>query len=110
MRPGLGFLETESGGQAGTDCPFPAAAPRWQVSQGLAVREGKVRGCQGTCESVAAYNSLLKKDFIYLFLERGREGEVRERNIHVWLPLAPTPPPRDLAHNPGMCPDWELNW
>ena len=27
-----------------------------------------------------------KKDFIYLFLERGREGE-RERNINVWLPL-----------------------
>ena len=19
-------------------------------------------------------------------------------------------PTRDLAHNPGMCPDWELNW
>ena len=26
------------------------------------------------------------KDFIYLLLERGREGE-RERNISVWLPL-----------------------
>ena len=33
--------------------------------------------------------SFLKKDFIYLFLERGegREKE-RERNINVWLPLA----------------------
>ena len=31
----------------------------------------------------------------------GREGE-RERNIIVWLPLAPT---GDLTHNPGMCPD-----
>ena len=20
------------------------------------------------------------------------------------------PPAGDLAHNPGMCPDWELNW
>ena len=20
------------------------------------------------------------------------------------------PPTRDLAHNPSMCPDWELNW
>ena len=38
--------------------------------------------------------------FIYLFLEQGegREKE-RERSINVWLPL-----------NPGMCPDWELNW
>ena len=46
--------------------------------------------------------------FIYLVLERGggREKE-RERNINVWLPLAPTA--GDLAHNPGGCPDWESN-
>ena len=25
--------------------------------------------------------------FIYLFVERGREGEERERHINVWLPL-----------------------
>ena len=30
--------------------------------------------------------SFFKKDLIYLFLERGREGE-RERNVNVWLPL-----------------------
>ena len=31
-----------------------------------------------------------------------------ERNIDQ---LLPTPgPPGDLAHNSGMCPDWELNW
>ena len=33
----------------------------------------------------------------------------RERNINVWLPLAP-PPTGDLARNPGMCPDWDSNW
>ena len=49
------------------------------------------------------------KDFIYLFLERGERMEKeRERNINVWLPLV-QPPTGDLAHNPGMCPDWELN-
>ena len=49
------------------------------------------------------------KIFIYLFLEReeGREKE-RERNINVWLPLT-HPLTGDLAHNPGMCPDRELN-
>ena len=26
----------------------------------------------------------------------------------MWLYLT-TPPTGDLAHNPGMCPDWELN-
>ena len=38
---------------------------------------------------------------------KGREKE-RERNINVWLPL--TSPKWGLARNPGMCPDWELNW
>ena len=49
------------------------------------------------------------KDFIYLFLERGKGREKgRERNISVWLPLA-VPPTGDLARNPGVCPDWESN-
>ena len=34
-----------------------------------------------------------KKDFIYLFLERGEGKEKeRERNINVWLPLECPPP------------------
>ena len=41
-----------------------------------------------------------KKDFIYLFLERGREGE---GNTNVWLPLA-RPLLGNLTSNPGMCP------
>ena len=55
-----------------------------------------------------------KKYFIYLFLERG-EGreEERERNIKVWkkhqLAASRMPPTGDLAHNPGMHPDWESN-
>ena len=52
----------------------------------------------------------LKILFIYLyFLERGKgKEEEREKNISVFASHAP--PTRDLAHNPGMCPDWELNW
>ena len=39
------------------------------------------------------FSAFFKKDFIYLFLERGegREKE-RERNINVWLPLTYPPP------------------
>ena len=50
------------------------------------------------------------KDFIYLFLERrqGREKE-REREKHQCVVASHVPPTRDLAHNPGMCPDWESN-
>ena len=49
----------------------------------------------------------LKILFIY-FLERGKGREKdRERNSNVWLPHAPHT--GDLAHNPGMCPEWESN-
>ena len=45
-------------------------------------------------------------DFIYLFIfkERGREGEERERNMTLTRPQR-----GDLACNPGMCPDQESN-
>ena len=44
-----------------------------------------------------------------LCLERGeRREEEKERNISVWLPLM-HPALGDLACNPGMGPDWELN-
>ena len=48
------------------------------------------------------------KDFIYLCLERGREGE-REGEKHQCVVASHTPPTGDLACNPGMCPDWESN-
>ena len=40
----------------------------------------------------------------YLFLDRGREGET-----HQCVVASHTPTTGDLAHNPGMYPDWELN-
>ena len=43
--------------------------------------------------------------FIYLFLEEGDSGE--EEHQCVVSPL--TPPTGNLAHNPGICPDWESN-
>ena len=61
--------------------------------------------------SIIVYLHLLHflKHFIYLFLERGegREKE-RERNINVCLPLE-CDPTGDLARNPNLCPEWELN-
>ena len=51
------------------------------------------------------------KKIAYLFLEMG-EGE-RERNIDVWekhqLVASHMPSTGDLAHNPGVCTDWESN-
>ena len=55
------------------------------------------------------YWFLFKK---FTFRGEGRQKE-RERNINVWmkhwLVASCTPPAGDLAHNPGMYPDWELN-
>ena len=55
--------------------------------------------------------TLFFKDFIYVFIfrERGREGE-REGEKHQCVLASHTPPTEDLAHNPGMCLNWELNW
>ena len=46
--------------------------------------------------------------FIYLFLERWKEGK-REGEKHQCVLASHMPPSGDLAHNTGMCPDWELN-
>ena len=52
---------------------------------------------------------ILFKYFIYFtFRERGREGE-REGEKHQRVVVSRVPPTGDLAHTPGMCPDWELN-
>ena len=50
----------------------------------------------------------LKTNFIYLFLERG-EGKERVGEKHQCVVFSHVPPIGDLAHNPGMCPDWESN-
>ena len=44
--------------------------------------------------------------FIYFWRERKR-GRKREKHLLVASHVSPT---GDPAHNPGMCPDWELNW
>ena len=50
---------------------------------------------------------LFLKDFIYLFLEGGKGREEGEK--HHCVVASPTPPTGDLACNPDVCPDWELN-
>ena len=52
---------------------------------------------------------ILFLNFIYLFLERGKGREKeRERETSMCACLSPGPH-WDLAQNPGMYPDWELN-
>ena len=53
--------------------------------------------------------SFIFEDFIYLFIfrQRGKEGE-REGEKHQCV-VDSCVPTGDLAHNPGMHPDWELS-
>ena len=48
-----------------------------------------------------------------LFKREGKGGRKRERNTDMQeiyqMVASRTPPPGDLSHNPGMCPDWESN-
>ena len=46
--------------------------------------------------------------YLFIFRERRREGE-REGEKQQCVVASRTPPTGDPAHNPGMCPDWELN-
>ena len=50
----------------------------------------------------------LKKEFIYLFLQRGEEEGEREREKYQCVIVSPVPLTGDLASSLGMCPDWEL--
>ena len=47
--------------------------------------------------------------YLFIFRERGKKGE-REGEKHQCVVASYMSPSGDLAHNPGMCPDWELNW
>ena len=61
-----------------------------------------------TCFIHPSVYLLIFKSFIYLFSERG-EGREKDREKHQYVVASRAPPAGDLACNPGMCPDWELN-
>ena len=45
---------------------------------------------------------------LFNFREREKQGEV-EGEKHQCVVASCAPPTKDLACNPGMCPDWESN-
>ena len=46
--------------------------------------------------------------YLFIFRERGKEGERGEK--HQCVVASHAPPTGDLACNPCVCPNWELNW
>ena len=63
---------------------------------------------QGNLVVFGLFVCLFFPDFIYLFLERGREGEREEKKCQCMVEFC-APPTGKLAHNPGTYPDWESN-
>ena len=55
------------------------------------------------------YFIIFLRFYLFIFRERGGEGE-REGEKHQFVVASCSPPTGDLTHNPGMCPDRELNW
>ena len=47
--------------------------------------------------------------YLFIFREQGKEGE-RAGEKHQYVVASRAPPTGGLAHNPGMCPNWESNW
>ena len=59
----------------------------------------------GNCRGNEQELHFLKKT---LFIFREGKGE-RKGEKHQCVVASPGPPTGDLAHNPGVCPDWESN-
>ena len=61
------------------------------------------------CLSFISSKHFFNLKSLFIFRERGREGEIGREALIDRLP--PTcPQPGTLARNPGMYPDRELNW
>ena len=54
------------------------------------------------------FKRFFKRFYLFIFRGREREGE-REGEKYQSVSASHMPRTGDLAHNPGMCPDWELN-
>ena len=58
-------------------------------------------------QNIELKNKHQKKNYVFIFQQRGREGQRKGEKHQLVASLES--PARDLACNPGMCPDWEPN-
>ena len=91
-------------------CAFPSPSSTPALAQWCVLRKLLQRPCQMTNIRTSQWWRLWVSLCIYfillIFRERGREGERGEKHRSV---ASRTPLAGDLACNPGLCPDWELN-
>ena len=85
------------------------------LSLAMSYRQDHLFGCCGcwreinqSCLNLNSWFLVFFKILFIFFSKRVREGE-GEGDKHLLVAFH-TPPTGDLAHNPGMCPDWESKW
>ena len=62
--------------------------------------------CKGGGSFFLSY--LFFKKILFIFRQRGKEGDrEKERKKYQCVVASHMPPTGDLAHNSGLCPDWE---
>ena len=88
----------------------------------MATREGA--GCQGRLgllkgqrcrltlvkEIMEEWVNLFLLKILVIYFYREEEEKKREGEKHHCVVASHTHATEDLAHNPGLCPDWESNW
>ena len=60
------------------------------------------------CYTLRNASNLFLRFYLFIFRERGREGE-REGEKHQCVVASSAPPTGDMACNPGMCSDSDSN-
>ena len=83
----------------------PGKCPDWVRTSNCLVHRLALNPLSHTRPELAFFLSFLR---FYLFLER--RGREKEREKQQCVVASSAPPARDLAYNPGMCPNWESNW
>ena len=89
--------EREKKNQAITICSEIILYIRWEINE------------NDTKYDLKAQKGFFKILFIFFFRKKGKEGE-RVGEKYQCMVASSAPPTGDLAHNPGMCPEWESNW
>ena len=69
----------------------------------------EVSGCTKEQNLTIGYLQNFKFYFLRFYLFNFREGREGEREVekYQYVVASHMPPTGDLAHNPGMCPNWE---
>ena len=89
-------------------CPSLPLLPVWMYISSLTPWLSEFHAVQFSGRSGLGFFCLFLRFYLFIFRQRGRERE-GEGEKHQCAVASQVPPTEDLACNPGMCLDQELN-